>query len=245
MKPLLASFILFTLLASSARADIDTDIAALTDGYERILVAIGDAPEKDRSRLYEKLREHATAMACATALSPNGDNALDKTGSDRVLVDLVYGAFSANQVHLQRVIAHTKDGERAVAIMPDRARSLTAVFPVCSSTSDNPVALRSPAFSECVYFMQYLARAYPVIPESLVKEVRQQMPRWEGEQRIPGLLVLSENGDAVAKAELDRFTSESAQKLGIAFRVLVDSTRKAEQDRNAQQITPGGREIRK
>ncbi len=233
MRTIILFLVLFAVIGTSARGDINSDIESLTEAYGKVADSIAKAPEADRPKLYDKLREQVSGMAFGLGWIPDGSDTIKTERSDRILVDFVYSAFTADQGHLDRAIIHTKDRERAVAVMPDRAKCLIALFPVCRPAAGGATDCDSVTFSERVYLVQYLARAYRFIPDSLVESVRPQMSRWAGEDRIPGLLILAESGDADAKTELERLTSESARKVKSVFRHIVDSAKKRDAEKGA------------
>ncbi|MEY4483417.1 MAG: hypothetical protein RL693_869, partial [Verrucomicrobiota bacterium] len=151
------SLALFALLGASARGDINSDIESLTEAYGKVADAIAKAPEADRPKLYDKLREQVSSMAFGLGWIPDGSDTIKSERSDRILVDSVYSAFTADQGHLDRAIIHTKDRERAIAVMPDRAKSLITLFPICHSAVGGATDCDSITFSERVYLVQYLA----------------------------------------------------------------------------------------
>ncbi|MBA4150736.1 MAG: hypothetical protein H0X66_21695 [Verrucomicrobia bacterium] len=220
---------LLVVIAGCARRDTNSDIESLTEAYGEVAAAIAKVPEADRPKLYDNLREQVSSMAFDLGWTPDGSDTIKAERSDRILVDFVYTAFTADQGHLGRAIIHTQDRERAVAVMPDRAQCLIALFPICRSASGGPVDVHSTTFSERVLLVQYLARAYRFIPDALVEAVRPQMQRWTGEDRIPGLLVLAESNDAEATTELERLTSESARRVKSVFRSIIDSAKKRDE----------------
>jgi hypothetical protein len=233
MKTILLSLASFALIGASARGDINSDIESLTEAYQKIENAIRNAPEEERPKLYDKLREHVNVMVFGLAYQPEGSDTIKAETSDAILVDFVYSAFGADQMHLERAIIHTNDREKAIAAMPDRARCLVGLFPICRSASGSEVAVRTPAFHERVLVVQYLANAYLHIPASLVESVKSQMSRWRGEERIPGLLILAESGDGDAKAELEGFPSKSADGLKKVFRAIIDHEKKRGEEKGS------------
>jgi hypothetical protein len=231
MKITLLSLALIAVIGTSARGDISSDIQSLAKAYQNAKDAIRNAPEAERSKLYDDLREQVSAMAFGLAYVPEGSDTIKPDKSDEILLDFVYGAFTADQGHLERVMIHTNDREKAIAAMPDRARCLVGLFPVCRTASGGEVEVHTPAFRERVLLVQYLANAYEHIPDSLVESVRSQMSRWQGEDRIPGLLVLAERGDAAARAEVEQFASKSARGVRKLFRSMIDHARKRDEQK--------------
>lgn len=222
------SLTLLALIGASARGDINSDIESLSEAYGKIEDAIAKAPEADRPKLYDKLREQVSAMTFGLGYTPDGSDTIKTDRSNKILWDFVYSAFRSDQGHLERAIIHTKDKARAIAVMPDRARCLIALFPLDRSAADD-----TRYWGERLQMVQYLADAYRFIPDSLVDSVRPQMPRWTGEDRIPGLLVLAEHEDADAKAELERLHSKSARNMKSVFRLIVDSAKKRDEQKGA------------
>lgn len=233
MRKLLLSLILCAAISSSTRADLNSEIESLSEAFGKVAAAIAKAPEADRSKLYDKLRKQVNTMAFTMGAFPDGADTIKSERSDEILVDLVYGAFKVDQSHLERAIIHTKDRELAVSTMQDRARCLIALFPICRSATGGGGDVQSLAFFERGALVQYFAEAYRFIPDSLVESIRPQMPRWRGEDRIPGLLVMTETGNADARAELEHFTSQSAHRLKTCFRVFSRSEKKQDGQKGA------------
>jgi hypothetical protein len=233
MKTIILTLGLFAAICASAKGDINSDIESLTKACWKVKDAIKNAPEEERPKLYDCLREHVGAMAFGFAYAPEGSDSIKTAKSDAILVDLVYSAFTADQAHLERAIIHTNDREKAISVMPDRAGCLLGLFPICRSIPGSEVAVDTPAFGERVLVVQYLARAYLHISDSLVESVRPQMSRWRGEERIPGLLVLAESGDEDARAELEGFTSKLAGGLKKLFRGVIDHEKKRGEEKGS------------
>jgi len=204
------------LAASTVGADTESRIKALSETFDKMVAEIDKAPQTKKPKLYDELREQVSAMVFGLAYGPDGIDTNNTSRSDEILVDFVYGVFTADQAHLERAIIHAGGKEEAIGVMPARVRCVASVYPVGSCRD----------CCERVYFLQYLARAHRYIPDSLPEIVGAQMARWKGDDRVPGLLVLAESGDLSAKTELNSLTSENAEKLKRLFRHIIDLEKK-------------------
>lgn len=200
--------------------DLESKIDNLSVTFAQITDEISNTPVAERPKLYDRLREQVSMMAGVLVMYPDGTNHLETARSDKVLIDFVYGVFTSEQCHLASVCRHTADKKQAIELMAPRAKSLISIFPlrVSEDTSD--------CCSEAFFFTQFLAYVYPYIPEHLADLVRQNMSRWKGDDRVPGLLVLTESGDRDAAKTLDASKTQEVETLKVLFRRKVDLERK-------------------
>ena len=213
MKQLLSTFLL--LASSCCLADeFSTKLDSLNSEFESLLAQASaiDDPEL-RDQHFEKLREYASVWYPFSFLySVNGSDELQEVLTEEILVSAVYGPFTAEQAHYNRCIIHT-DGhdDRARELMGQRAEPICRLYPIG----------RRATIDEDIYFAQLVLRIHMHAPKAVSAALKNNLPRWHGEERIIALLVLAHEGSEEAKAELEGFDSERFRKLSTLTQVTL------------------------
>jgi hypothetical protein len=212
MKNTLLNYALSVAMISTSLASLEEKIAALGKTYESITEEINKLPETDRQKAYDLLREQVSVMGFGIGYYLDGSDAVRAQRGQSWVIRQVYNVFVADQGHLERAIIHTDEGALASKLIGERTEQLCRVFPLSSDIETQ----------ETFEFTQYLAHSYRYNPKQVAVAVQAHLTRWQGENRIPALLVLLEYGDRSVQGELDSFTSKRAKRIKTLFRVMVD-----------------------
>lgn len=190
---------------------------ALREEWNSLYGKMIDAPPDERVKLHDELLETVTSMAINLVMFPDGGTDLDADRSAKVMIDLLETIFLGEQAALKRAAGRPNEREEALGLMKQRTRSFLSLYPIGNYREDRS----NECNQEVMVLSLYLARAYNYIPEYVSEIVRNELPRWQKEQRVPGLLVLAAASDEDARAELDDYTSEAIRCATATFRHIV------------------------
>lgn len=96
-------------------------------------------------------------------------------------------------------------GHLAVQRFPSRfeAETICRLYPIGTRTTHD----------EDLSFLVVMLRLYEQVAESVSGNLRAHLPRWKGEERLAGLLILASEASKDAAAELATLDSERSAKL--------------------------------
>ncbi len=193
------------------------DLNILQESWNAIYIDMFALPTEERRELYANLLNVANSMVISLALFPGGGYDLDRGSHDEVMIELLERIFSGEQAALKRAASKDDERDEALDIMKERARSFMAMYPIMDIKAKDAQSGQA----EIIVLSIYLARAYNYIPEEITELAKKKLPRWEREQRVPGLLVLAESGDDRAREELETYDSETIRDAKSTFRHIV------------------------
>lgn len=199
-------------MVSTTFASPEEKITALGKAYESITEEINKLPDSDRQKGYDLLREQVSAMGFGMGFYLDGSTSVNEQRGKSWLVEQVYTLFYADQGHLERAKIHTEEKTLATQLIGDRAEVFCRIFPLSQDRS----------LKEDLSFSQYLAISYLHNPKPVIAGIEANLARWKGEDRLPALLILAENGDKTVQPEVDAYTSKRAKGMKIAFRAILD-----------------------
>ncbi|QQL44585.1 hypothetical protein [Sulfuriroseicoccus oceanibius] len=222
---------LISLAGFAKSQEIEQKLETLNREVESLQREIREIEDPDqKASAWEALREYTAAWYPFSFLyAPNGSDDLQEDSTEEVLLEAVYGAFTAEQAHYGRSIIHTEgDDERARELMILRAETLCRIYPLG----------RRIGFEEDVYFAQIILRIYEHSPHAVAAALKDNLSRWHGDERAIALLVLGHQGDITAQNELEELDSERVKKLSVVARAYFNpETGKAEQGVAPQSAT--------
>jgi len=212
MKYKLLTYLLSVGISSTMVASTEDKIVALGKSYEGITEEINKLPDNERQKAYDLLREQVGAMGHGMGYYLDGSNAVNEQRGQSWLVEQVYHAFMAEQGHLERAIIHTGENKLATRLIGDRTLVFCRMFPLGQSGN----------IGESLSFTVCLANSCLHNPKQVTVAIESQLTRWKGQDRLPVLLILAENGNKTFQPEVDSYTSELVNKVKITFITILD-----------------------